>query len=470
MSEQRTSAPVHGASIPARILIADDERLIRWSLRERLTAFGYSILEAETGAEALAQFERGVDAVLLDYRLPDVDGLQVLSAMRAIDPDTPVIMMTAHSSVDHAVGAMKAGAYHYAGKPFDYGHLMRTLETALEATRLRREIRALRSKTADEPSIDSIIGTSPTMQEVKRLILRIARSPASTVLITGESGTGKDLAARAVHAHSDRAAAPFTNITCSALPETLLESELFGHERGAFTDAKARKQGLLEHAHHGTVFLDEIGEMAPTLQAKLLRFLEEKAFRRVGGNTDIHTDVRVIAATNVDLREAVKQGVFREDLYYRLAVLNVHLPPLREREGDIEALVAYFIDRFNKEFGKRVKTLTEGARQRLRLHPWPGNIREARNAVERAVLLSDSDTLSESDFDMLSRTAVDDRVLVLPAGGVDLRELEKSLVIQALERTRGNQTRAGTLLGLNRDQIRYRIQRFHLPLPEHRDG
>ncbi len=286
------------------------------------------------------------------------------------------------------------------------------------------------------------------------------------MLITGESGTGKDLIAKVIHYSSNRAGRPFLNITCSALPETLMESELFGHERGAFTDARAQKRGLLEQADDGTVFLDEIGEMTPALQAKLLRFLEEKAFRRVGGSSDIHVDVRVIAATNRNLEETVRDGKFREDLYYRLNVLRLEMPPLRVRPEDVARLAQHFVETFSREFRRPVRGLSPEAEQSLRDYAWPGNVRELRNLVERAVLLSEGEVLRSPDFDMLQtphpgggalRTAFQ-----LPREGVNLEEEEKSLVIQALERTGGNQTRAAALLGLHRDQIRYRIEKFGL--------
>jgi len=289
----------------------------------------------------------------------------------------------------------------------------------------------------------------------------VAVSPASTVLLTGESGTGKDLAAKVVHHLSSRAGRPFMNITCSALPEQLLESELFGHERGAFTDARQQKRGLLESADGGTVFLDEIGEMVPALQAKLLRVLEEKAFKRVGGAADVRVDVRVIAATNRNLEEAVAQGKFREDLYYRLNVLPVVLPPLREHPGDIPQLVTYYVAAFAREFRKQVRGVTAEALERLQRHGWPGNIRELRNAVERAVLLAETDRLGPEHFPMLSARPASSG-FELPPNGVSLDELERDLVAQALTRAGGNQTRAAALLGLNRDQIRYRIEKYGL--------
>jgi transcriptional regulator with PAS, ATPase and Fis domain len=328
-----------------------------------------------------------------------------------------------------------------------------------------RELRALQSAPF---SLDRVVGESPPMQAVKALLRKVATTPASTVLLGGESGTGKDLAARSLHYSSDRAAGPFMHITCTALPESLLESELFGHEKGAFTDARQQKRGLFERAHRGTVYLDEIGDMTPALQAKLLRFLEEKAFKRVGGADDIRVDVRVIAATNRDLEDAMRKGAFREDLYYRLNVLPVVMPPLRERTGDVALLARYFLDTFNQEFRKSVTGLSPGALRLLEAHSWPGNVRELKNAVERAVLLAEGDELGADDFLALGPGA--DRGegeggFRLPAGGLDIHEVERSLVEQALARTGGNQTRAGELLGLNRDQIRYRIEKFKLGKP-----
>jgi two-component system, NtrC family, response regulator AtoC len=446
---------------PAKIMVVDDEKLIRWSLRARLEADGHVVVEAATGAEALAALEDEVDLILLDYRLPDIDGFEVLRRARRRPAAPPVIMLTAYSNVDHAVEAMKAGAYHYAGKPFDIDELALTVRSALQAARLRQAM-ARSDQPAPTDRVDGIIGEAPVMRRIKALIGRIAASPASTVLVTGESGTGKDLVARAIHAQSERRDGPFLNITCSALPSALLESELFGHERGAFTDAKARKPGLFEHADGGTVFLDEIGEMEAPLQAKLLRFLEDKRFRRVGGAQDLRADVRVVAATNVDLREAVRDGSFRGDLYYRLAVLAVQLPPLRERQEDLPAIAAHLIERFNQEFGREIRGIAPDALDLLIRHPWPGNVRELRNALERAVLLSEGDELHADDFSFLGATAIDDAEFRLPASGLDMRELEHDLVVQALERAGGNQTRAAELLGMNRDQIRYRINRFGL--------
>jgi DNA-binding NtrC family response regulator len=450
-----------------RVLIVDDEQLVRWSLAERLREDGHEIIEARSGREALECAEQGADLVLLDYKLPDQDGVSVLRKLRDIDPDTLVVMLTAHTGVETVVEAMKAGAFDYAAKPFDLEDMALRVARALEATRLRRELRSLRDVLARPYGLVSIIGESEIMQRVKTLVRKVASSPASTVLLMGESGTGKDLVAKVIHYLSSRAGRPFLNITCSALPEQLLESEMFGHEKGAFTDARQQKRGLLEQADEGTVFLDEIGEMTPALQAKLLRFLEEKAFRRVGGSGDVQVDVRVIAATNRDLDTLVREGKFRDDLYYRLNVLRVEMPPLRARADDVSMLARHFVDMFGREFNRPSTGLSEAADIALQAYDWPGNVRELRNVIERAVLLAERDELQPCDLDHLHRrrgngAAASDGGFLLPPGGVNLDEVERSLVVQALERSDGVQTRAAALLGLHRDQIRYRIEKFKL--------
>lgn len=443
------------------ILIVDDEPLLRWSVTQRLREAGYNALEAGTGKEALAQARTATpDLILLDQGLPDEKGVDLIAPLKEPNPDAVVIMLTADAHVETAVAAMRAGAYDYLSKPVNLDQLQWVVGKAVEAAALKREVNALKARQAAPYTFDHIIGEAQPMRQVKQLLLRIAQTSASTVLLTGPSGTGKDLAAKVLHYNSPRAQYPFTHITCSALPETLLESELFGYEKGAFTDARQTKKGLLEQADGGSVFLDEIGEMSPALQAKLLRFLEDKAFRRVGGAADIRPDVRIIAATNRNLQEAIGQRSFREDLYYRLNVITVELPPLRARRGDVPLLARYYIDRFCLEFGKSRCEIPAQVLQLLEAYPWPGNVRELRNVMERAVLLSDRPQLAASDF--LGLTAPDSTgdKIQLPPGGIDFEQLERNLVEQALLRAGGNQTRAAQLLGMNRDQIRYRIDKF----------
>jgi DNA-binding NtrC family response regulator len=454
----------------ARILVVDDERLVRWSLRRALEEARYQVDEAATAREALDAVAREQpDLVLLDFQLPDRTGLDVLRHLRASTPRVPVVMVTAHASVGGAVEAMKEGAYDYLSKPFELDDVLLTVARALEAGRLREEVARQREEGMRSYGVGCIVAGSPAMNEVLRLVQRVASSEASTILILGESGVGKGLIARALHAEGAAADRPFMHITCTALPETLLESELFGHEKGAFTDAKIQKKGLFELAEGGSVFLDEIGDLSQALQGKLLRFLEDKVFRRVGGTRDIRVNVRILAATNKDLGQEVAAGRFRRDLYFRLKVIPIEIPPLRERREDVLPLARAFIRHFDAELRKSVRGLDPAAERLLEAYHWPGNVRELRNAIERAVLLTEGETVGPTDLPLEIRNGSGPRDAAeasagfrLPAGGVRLDELERDLLRQALERARGNRTRAGRLLGINRDGIRYRIQKFGL--------
>ncbi|HEX5041642.1 MAG TPA: sigma-54 dependent transcriptional regulator [Candidatus Polarisedimenticolaceae bacterium] len=454
-----------------KILIIEDEKLIRMTLRERLSREGYQVLEAGGGEEGLRSLdEEEADLVLLDYKLPDTDGVEVLRRIREMGRDTAVILMTAFSTVTSAVEAIKLGAYDYLDKPVDHEALLTVMGKALETTRLRREVRRHRSQQEEAYGIGNIVGRSREIQNVLSLVQKVAGSAASTVLITGPSGTGKDLVAKAIHYASDRRDKPFMNITCTALPETLLESELFGHERGAFTDARQLKKGLLELADGGTVFLDEIGDMGLVLQAKMLRFLEEKTFRRVGGARDLRVDVRVLAATNKDLEKAVRQGGFREDLYYRLNVVPVHIPALADRIEDVRDLVQHFIVQFNREFKRNVQGVTPEAMECLLRYRWPGNIRELKNVIERVMILGEKPWLELTDLPEelvqhagLAEEAEEAKPSAPSSGnGTSLRDMERTMVAEALERAGGNQSQAARLLGISRDALRYKMKKFGL--------
>ena len=450
--------------MPVRILIIEDEQLIRWSLRQKFEEKGYDVEEAETGVDATGALDGTFfDLIMLDYKLPDMTGLDILAKIRETDKDVVVIMMTAFSTIESAVEAMKLGAYDYITKPFDMDQLLRTVAKSLETTKLRREVRELRRHIAHEYGIDRIVGEHPCMLELFETINRVAESGASTVFLRGESGTGKDLFARVIHYNSDRAPRPFMNITCTAISETLLESELFGHEKGAFTDAKAQKKGLFELADGGTIFLDEVGDMPPSLQAKLLRFLEDRTFRRVGGTNEISVDVRIIAATNRDLEKAIEDGQFRNDLMFRLDVVTIDLPAVRDRGDDVILLAEHYAAQFAKDFRKPITSIDEGALKTLKSYAWPGNVREIRNVIERAVLLSRGDKLGSDDLVVgRGKRQADYGPFALPPDGLDLHKVEDELVRQALARAGNNQTKAAMLLGLSRDAFRYRLEKLGL--------
>src|SRR6201993_5291206 len=377
-----------------KILIVDDERLVRWSLRQKCEEWGYHVVEAESGEPGLkvAQHE-SPDLVLLDVRMPDLSGLEVLEQLKKTGDARAVIMITADPQLDDVKAALKLGAYDFVGKPLDFDELHVTIKNALETNRLRTEVQSLRGEVHRRTGYHNVVGTSAKMTELMNFVRKVAASEATTILIQGESGTGKDLIAKAIHYESARAEKPFVAINCSAIPETLMEAELFGHEKGAFTDAKQMKKGLFEMADGGTLFLDEIGELSPLLQAKLLRVLEDQVIRRVGGVRDMQVDVRVIAASNRDLERAVRENTFRQDLYYRLAIISIFMPPLRERKEDILPLVDFFIGRYNRKFRKNVAGITDETRKLLLKYDWPGNVRELKNAVARAMILEENNEL-----------------------------------------------------------------------------
>ncbi len=373
-----------------KILVVDDERLVRWSLRQKCEEWGYHVIEAEAGEPALklAQQE-SPELVLLDVRLPDMSGLDILSRLRRNGDARAVIMITADPQLDDVKNALKLGAYDFVGKPIDFEELNVAIKNALETTRLRSEVQSLRGEVRRRAGYNEIVSTSAKMTELMAFVRKVASSEATTILIQGESGTGKDLIAKAIHYESSRQEKAFVAINCSAIPETLMEAELFGHEKGAFTDAKQMKKGLFETADGGTLFLDEIGELSPLLQAKLLRVLEDQMIRRVGGVRDMQVDVRVIAASNRDLEKAVREGQFRQDLYYRLAIIAIFIPSLRERKEDILPLVEFFIERYNRTFKKSIRGITADTKRLLMTHNWPGNVRELKNSIERAMILED---------------------------------------------------------------------------------
>lgn len=467
-----------------KVLIVDDEKLVRWSLRQKCEDWGYHVLEAENGAAALKiAHNESPDIVLLDVRLPDIGGLQVLEQLKQSGSARAVIMITADPQLVDVKLALKLGAYDFIGKPLDFDELAVTVQNALETTRLRTEVESLRGEVRRRTGYHDVIGVSHRMTELMTFVRKVASSEATTILIQGESGTGKDLIAKAIHYQSSRQNKPFVAINCSAIPETLMEAELFGHERGAFTDAKAMKKGLFETADGGTLFLDEIGELSPLLQAKLLRVLEDQLIRRVGGVRDMQVDVRVIAASNRDLERAVREGSFRQDLYYRLAIISIFLPPLRERKEDILPLVDFFIGRYNRKFRKTVRGISDDSRKLLLKHDWPGNVRELKNAIERAMILEEDEYLrpdylpfavgqNTTGMTAFEATAMGATTplsngrslprLVIPQGGTSLEEVERALVEMALQQSNGNQTQAARLLDISRDALRYKLKKFGL--------
>ena len=449
-----------------KILVVDDEHLIRWSLEQNLTKQGYDVTTASSGEEALKLAkEESPDLMLLDIQLPGMNGMDVLEKVKENEEDIIVIMVTALGVLETAVKAMRMGAYDYVNKPFNLDELAIVIKKALETGELKREVQHLRSEQTRRYGIQNIIAESRHMQNVLDMVKKVAQSDASTVLVHGESGTGKELIAKAIHYESKRVDKPFMAINCAAVPETLLESELMGHEKGAFTDAKTQKKGLFELADGGTVFLDEIGDMELGMQAKLLRVLEERSFRRVGGTKDVQVDVRIVSATNKDLLKSIEEKTFRNDLYYRLQVIPIFLPPLRERPDDILTLTKHFVEHFNREFGKNVKGVSKMAEKFLLEYSWPGNIRELKNVIERAVILESGDTLylehlPQEMMDSTGGVSVGPINLQIPPEGIDIEDVECELIRQALEVTSGNQSKAAKKLNLGIDAFRYRMKKF----------
>ncbi len=459
----------------ATVLTIDDDEMIRSFFGSILEEEGYEVLSAATGAEGEALLrQRPIDIVLLDLRLPDIDGLVILRRIKRQELNVHVIVLTAYGAVPSAVEAMKLGAYDYIDKPSDASKLKLVIKRALKELAMKREIQRLREKAGDYPG-GWIVGENEKMRRISNLVGKVAEGKA-TVLLQGESGTGKEVVARAIHRQSPRAENPFLPINCAAIPEDLLESELFGFEEGAFTGAKRRKRGLLQVADGGTLFLDEIGEMPPKMQVKMLRVLETQKIRRIGGTRDVEIDVRFIAASNRDLKAAIEDRAFREDLYYRLGVVVIDLPPLRERIEDLELFVAAFVDEFNRAMGKSIMGVSSESLRVMRRYAWPGNIRELRNVIERAMVLCERDEIHPSHLpaELSAGHAAYDcadgsepataLTAGLPADGLNLTDvvtgLERRFIEKAMERTDGNQTEAAKLLSISRDQLRYRLEKY----------
>ena len=448
----------------ARVVICDDEMLIRLWLSEHLAEAGLRTEAVGDGKELLAALQREpADLVLLDLRLPGISGLELLPTIRSLDPGLPVIMMTAYGEIETAVAAVRAGAHHFLEKPIALTELKLLIEQALEARELRTDVERFRDGYRWQFADVSLVGRSAAVRHIAELITRLAtKGSAMNILLRGESGTGKDVVAHAIHAHGPRRAHPFIAVNCTSLPEHLVESELFGHEAGAYTDAREAKRGLFELANEGTIFLDEIGDMPRPMQAKLLQFLETHEFRRVGGVRNIEVDVHVVTATNRNLEEAVAAGAFREDLFYRLNVVPIIIPPLRERPEDVAPLAMHFAESLARELRQPSREFTSEALRALESYGWPGNARELRNTIERILLLFDEREigLAQLPGEIAATAAVSSSGFVLPATGIDLEQLERDLLCQALQRTAGNKTGAARLLGLSRDTMRYRLEKF----------
>ncbi|MEO8877251.1 MAG: sigma-54 dependent transcriptional regulator [Polyangiaceae bacterium] len=449
-----------------RVLVVDDEENIRVVLRALLRKNGYEVEVADSGESALVLVDTfGPDVILTDVRMPKMGGLDLLATLRAKQNMATVIVMSAYGNVDLALEAMKAGAYDYVGKPFKPDEIVLALKKAEERESLRRENAALKSQIRSESQFESILAKSASMQEIFRTITKIADFK-TTVLISGESGVGKELVAKAIHARSSRKTGPFVAINCGAIPENLLESELFGHKKGAFTDANADRRGLFEEATGGTLFLDEIGELPLNLQVKILRALQEETIRRLGDPKDIKVDVRIITATHRDLAAEAKAGRFREDLFYRINVLPITIPPLRTRREDIHLLVDHFLARNNIRLGTSIRGVDHGARKLLLEYAWPGNVRELENTIERAMVLADHDVLTETDLPERVREALDPVAVQLASGELSIKKttsaIEEILIRRALTKTKGNRTRAAEILEISHRALLYKIKDYKI--------
>ncbi len=459
----------------AKILVVDDEKLIRKSLKVALEEEGFGVYVAETGAEGLSIAKKeSIDLVLLDIRLPDINGIDVLKMLKDMDNDLMVVMMTGYGTIDNAVLAMKSGAFDYINKPFKTKNVTSLIKLAIKTQNLQRDVKRFIEKDRIFYGLDKIIGRSDAIHQILDMIKKIARIDSATVLIEGESGTGKELVAKAIHYNSSRCNGPFVEINCAAIPSTLLESELFGYERGAFTDAKKAKKGLAEQANGGTLFLDEIGDMDAAMQAKILSVLQERKFRRLGGDKVVEINVRIITATNHDLRDEVRKKNFREDLFYRLNVVHVSLPPLRGRKEDIIPLTKYFINEFNELFNKRVRGVSSDAMDLLMRYSWPGNVRELRNIIERIMIIDNPEIIGcehipveiASGHDNLSEKSGLNHVanFEIPDEGIDIKELTSSfqvmLVRKALQKSGGKKEKAAKLLNIDRFSLRYLINKL----------
>lgn len=454
-----------------KILIIEDEHDLGWLLTEDIKKAGFQPLLAEDGEKGLEMFQnQHPDLVITDLKLPKMDGLAVLTKLLEIDKNTPVIIMTGYGSMDTANSAIKIGAFSYLEKPFNRQELVFAINKAIESRSMREEMNWLREEAKKQVGYEDFVGHTPRMRELMRLIDKVSDSEAPTVLLEGESGTGKNFVARMIHFKSRRANSPFMEINCASLPETLIESELFGHERGAFTDAKQMKRGLFEVSRGGTVFLDEIAEMTITTQAKLLHVIENRTFRRLGGVENLDTNVRVVTATSIDLRDAVSKKKFREDLFFRLQLIPITIPPLRERIEDLPILIDHFVQKFNKDYHKNIKGITPEAHVFLKTYPWPGNVRELKNLIERIAILENNTMIGISHLPTEIRSGGMPRSTQpnypIPMEGVNLEDVEKNFITEALRKTAGNQSRAAKLLGITRHTLRYRMEKFGLRTAE----